>query len=70
MAEKRLGAKELRGVPQEDLRAQLAKLQQEFWQQRVKTREGSLQQTHQLRFMRRQMARIQTILVEQGTKHS
>ena len=64
MAEKRPGTKELRGLPEADIRAQLAKLRQDLWQQRVKTREGALPQTHQLRLMRRQIARIQTVLAE------
>ncbi len=65
MTEKRLGTKELRAMPEADLRTQLTALRQELWRQRTKAREGSLQQTHQLRVMRRQMARIQTMLTEQ-----
>ena len=65
MAEKRSTTKELRAQPEGDLRAQLDKLQRELWEHRVKVKDGSLQQTHLLPDMRRQIARIHTILREQ-----
>ena len=68
MAEKRLSAKELRALPEADLREQAAKLRQELWQQRVKIKEGSIQQTHQGRAVRRQIARVLTIARQQQAK--
>ena len=66
MAEKPLGTKELRGLGETELHAQIDKLRQELWEQRVKAKEGALPQTHQLGKARRQIARIRTILREQA----
>ena len=52
----------LRDMPVSDLQAQLAKLRQELWQNRLKARDGSLQQSHVLSQARRQIARVQTAL--------
>ena len=68
MADTRLSAKELRALPDADLREQAAKLRQELWQQRVKIKEGSIQQTHQGRAVRRQIARVLTIARQQQAK--
>ena len=65
MAAKRPGVKELRAQSAEELRQHVEQLRQELWQQRLKARDGSLQQTHQLSEARRQIARIHTILKEQ-----
>ncbi len=65
MAEKRPGAKALRGLPQADIQAQLTGLQQELWQHRQKTKEGAQPKMHQIPMMRRQIARILTVLNEQ-----
>lgn len=62
MAKTMPSAKDLRALPAEDLNAQLSKLSQELWQQRLKAKDGSLQQTHRLRLLRRQLARVQTTL--------
>lgn len=64
MAEKLPRAKELRALPPEDVRAQLQKLRQEAWQHRLKVREGAAQHTALLRTLRRQIARVQTVLAE------
>ena len=53
---------ELLTLPDTDLRAQLEGLRQQLWGQRIKLRDGALQQTHQLRALRRQIARVQTAL--------
>ena len=66
MAEKRPSAKELRALPQTDLREQAAKLRQELWQQRVKTKEGAVQQMHHGRVIRRQIARVLTVMRAQA----
>lgn len=65
MAEKRLHAKELRAMPEADLKAQLETLRRELWLQRMKVKDGSLQQTHQLRAGKRHIARILTVLAQQ-----
>ena len=62
MSKKTPSAKELRAVPEADLKAQLEALRQELWQSRAKARQGALQQTHVLRSLRRQIARAQTVL--------
>ena len=57
--------KELRGFSAADLTGQLAKLREELWQQRVKIQEGAQQQTHRRSALRRQIARVLTVLNEQ-----
>lgn len=64
MGAQRPSAKELRAVPEADLHAQLVQLQQELWRHRMQGKEGSLQGVHQLSALRRQIARIQTVLNE------
>ncbi len=64
MAEKRPPAKDLRAVPEAELRQQLETLRQELWQSRLKVKDGSLQQTHQVMGVRRQIARVLTVLSE------
>ena len=66
MAEKLPKVKELRALPTAELQGQLQSLRQELWQHHLKAKDGSLQQTHQLRFVRRQIARVQTLLREQA----
>ena len=68
MAEKHPSAKTLRELPEAEAQAQLEKLQADLWQQRVKAREGALQQTHLMPLIRRQIARINTILRERQLK--
>lgn len=63
---KKTPIKELRGQPDADLRGQVDALRRELWQQRQKIQDGSVQQTHQLRAGRRQIARIQTLLHERA----
>ena len=64
MVEKRPHAKELRAMPEADLKAQLEIIRRELWQQRLKVKDGSLQQTHHLRTGKRQIARILTVLAQ------
>lgn len=65
MADKLSDMKELRELSGTDIQEQLGKLRAELWQQRLKAREGALQQTHQMLHIRRQIARIQTVLSQQ-----
>jgi ribosomal protein L29 len=62
MAEKLLTIQELRALPKTDLQAQLATFRQELWEHRLKVRAGALQQTHLLPLVRRQIARLETVL--------
>ena len=64
MATKQPTTKDLRAMPEAEMRVQFEKIQQELWQRRVKAREGSLPQTHLISAMRRQLARMHTILRE------
>jgi large subunit ribosomal protein L29 len=57
-------AKELRGSSEADLRTQLEAARRELWDGRLKARAGSLQQPHRLRAIRRQAARLLTVLKE------
>ena len=65
MAEKTVKISDLRAMTPADLGARLDQLRQELWQHRIKVKEGSLQQAHLLRFARRQIAQLQTVLREQ-----
>ncbi len=65
MADKRPRAKALRALPQADIQAQLTDLRQELWQHRQKTKEGAQPKMHEIHAMRRQIARIHTVLREQ-----
>ena len=62
MAEKELLAKDLRALPAADLASQLQKLREELWHYRLKAKDGSLQQTHLVRGVRRRIARVQTVM--------
>ena len=64
MAEKYPGAKALRALPDADLTERLGGLRREQWQHRLKAKDGSLQQTHLLSALKRQIARLQTVLRE------
>lgn len=57
-------AKELRAQPEAELQAQLEKSRQELWQIRAKAKDGSAQQTHHARRLRRQIARLLTVARE------
>ncbi|MBI2104582.1 MAG: 50S ribosomal protein L29 [Candidatus Omnitrophica bacterium] len=67
MAGKQSTAKALRELPRADLLAELSRLRQELWQHRIKIREGAQQQMHQIPVLRRQIARIHTVLKESRT---
>ena len=62
---KQQSAKDLRPIPEAELQSQVVGLRQQLWQNRVKAKSGALQQVHHIRMLRRQVARIQTVLREQ-----
>ena len=53
---------ELRGLGEVELRSRLAQAQQDLEKARLKARQGSLEQPHQIRSTRRDIARFFTIL--------
>ena len=61
-------AKDLRAIPEDELQGQLKKLRQELWQDRVKAKVGAVQQTHRFGVLRRQIARIHTVMQESRLK--
>ena len=65
MAERQPTAKDLRALSTADLTTQLEKLRQELWQHRIKTKEGAQQQMHLAPAIKRQIARVHTVLREQ-----
>ena len=64
MAETLHAVKALRAMTKADLEQHLGALRQELWQQRIKAKEGALQQTHLITERRRQIARTLTVLGE------
>ena len=64
MAKIQLSMKELRDLPEAELKEKMATLRQELWQNRLRARQGSFQQTHQLTAARHNVARIQTVMTE------
>ena len=55
---------ELRQLTDEELHGKRATAQQALWQDAMKAKTGALAHTHQLRMVRRHLARIATILNE------
>lgn len=53
---------DLRNMTEADLQAHLETLRKEIWQNRVKARDGALQQNHVVGAARKQIARIHTVL--------
>jgi large subunit ribosomal protein L29 len=64
MADKPASAKTLRGVPPAELQGQIETLRRDLWTSRLQQRAGTAQQPHRLRGMRRQIARLLTVLRE------
>lgn len=65
MAKQRSDAKALRALPAADLAAQAEAIRRERWEHRLKMADGSVRQTHRQRVLRRQLARVLTVLREQ-----
>lgn len=63
-SDKPLRMQGLRELQVQDLDRQLNDLRKNLWEGRTKARQGSMQQTHQVRVTRRQIARVQTVLKE------
>jgi large subunit ribosomal protein L29 len=65
MAKSTLNVSSLRGLSQGELEAKLGTMRQELWQFTQKVKTGTDQQVHKIRVMRRDIARVQTVLREQ-----
>ena len=61
---------ELRTLGEPELRQRLQQTQQELDMARLKARQGSLEQPHQIRLMRRTLARLWTVLNSKGQQSS
>jgi len=59
-------AKEFRALPAAELRQRVSQTRQELDTLRLKARQGALEQPHRIRQLRRDLARILTVLREQG----
>ena len=57
---------ELRGLGEVELRSRLAQAQQDLEKARLKAHQGVLEQPHQIRVTRREIARLFTILNAKG----
>ena len=64
MADKPASAKTLRGIPAAELQGQVETLRRDLWTARMQLRAGTTQQPHRVRRMRRQIARMATVLRE------
>jgi large subunit ribosomal protein L29 len=51
-------------MPDQELRERLTTMRRELWLNRMKARTNALPKTHVLGLVRRQMARVQTVLRE------
>jgi large subunit ribosomal protein L29 len=60
-------ASELRQMSVDELKAQLDKLREELFKLRMQHAMGKLQQTHQLKAVRRDVARIHSLMTEKGS---
>lgn len=68
MATAARSVKDLRALQDAELNGQLEALQKELWQARVHITEGASQQGHRLRELRRQVARVKTLMRERTVK--
>ena len=59
--------KELRGMPEAELRQRLTQLRSELSTMRLKARQGAVEQPHKIRQTRREIATVLTVLGEPGT---
>lgn len=61
-----MNAQELRNKSVEELNAELLELLREQFKLRMQASTGQLQQTHVLKTVRRQIARVKTVLTEKA----
>ena len=63
-AAKGKGITEFRGLPEAELRERLQSARRTLWDTRQKLRAGAVQQTHQVRALRKDIAKMHTVLQE------
>lgn len=68
MAKKKLTAEDFRGKSVDELGEQLVKLKKEQFNLRFQRANGQLENTGRVRALRRDIARIETVLTEQRRK--
>jgi len=59
---------ELRGLPVEDLRQRARDLEEQVFRLRLQKSMGQSESGHKMRPLRREIARIKTVLVEKGVR--
>ncbi|HEX9780244.1 MAG TPA: 50S ribosomal protein L29 [bacterium] len=64
MAKTSVRLSDLRALPPSEVREQVDGLRQELWRHRIKIKQGSSQQTHRVRELRRDIARRLGVLNE------
>ncbi len=57
-------AKDLRGLPAEEIRKRVGELRTTISELRLKSRQGALEQPHRIQFLKRDVARLLTVLRE------
>ncbi len=62
MAEWRVRPEQLRGLSEEELNGQLQNLRRQLWDRRLKAKAGAFQQLHEFKALKRQIARVETVL--------
>jgi large subunit ribosomal protein L29 len=68
MAAKKKDADDYRGKSADELSDQLAKLKKEQFNLRFQRANGQLEKTNRVRIVRKEIARIQTVMTEQRRK--
>ena len=68
MATKRKDADDYRGKSADELSEQLTKLKKEQFNLRFQRANGQLEKTNRVRIVRKEIARIQTVMTEQRRK--
>jgi len=59
---------ELRGLPVDDLRSRAAEIDDQVFRLRIQRAIGQTEAGHKMRPLRRQLARLKTVLREKGVK--
>ncbi len=68
MAEKTKGVAGFRSLTETDLREKLQSTRKALWDTRQKLRAGTIQQTHQVRVLRKDIAKMQTVINERRSQ--
>jgi large subunit ribosomal protein L29 len=59
---------ELRGLPVEDLQSRATEIDEQVFRLRIQRAIGQTEAAHKMRPLRRQLARVKTVLREKGVK--